>query len=102
MKNDEEVVRAYSMASYPAEGRRVMLNVRVATPPWDRAKNAWADVNPGVALLTFLVEKQEIRLLFQGLTENSLSITLKRRCYISVVVQEWHQCVHTFMSYSKL
>lgn len=49
MKNDEEVVRAYSMASYPAEGRRIMLNVRVATPPWDRAKNAWMDVNPGVA-----------------------------------------------------
>jgi Na+-transporting NADH:ubiquinone oxidoreductase subunit F len=49
MKNDEEVVRAYSMASYPAEGRRVMLNVRIATPPWDRSKNKWMDVNPGVA-----------------------------------------------------
>lgn len=49
MKNDEEVVRAYSMASYPAEGRRVMLNVRVATPPWDRARNAWMAVNPGIA-----------------------------------------------------
>lgn len=49
MKNDEEVVRAYSMASYPAEGRKIMLNVRVATPPWDRAKNNWAEVNPGVA-----------------------------------------------------
>ena len=49
MKNDEEVVRAYSMASYPAEGRRIMLNVRVATPPWDRARNAWMNVNPGVA-----------------------------------------------------
>lgn len=49
MKNDEEVVRAYSMASYPAEGRRIMLNVRVATPPWDRARNAWMQVNPGIA-----------------------------------------------------
>ncbi len=49
MKNDEEVVRAYSMASYPAEGRRIMLNVRVATPPWDRARNTWMNVNPGVA-----------------------------------------------------
>ncbi len=49
MKNDEEVVRAYSMASYPAEGRRIMLNVRIATPPWDRKKNGWMDVNPGVA-----------------------------------------------------
>ncbi len=49
MKNDEDVVRAYSMASYPAEGRKIMLNVRVAAPPWDRDKDGWADVNPGVA-----------------------------------------------------
>src|SRR5210317_674140 len=49
MKNPENVERAYSMASYPAEGREVMLNVRIATPPWDRNKNGWADVNPGVA-----------------------------------------------------
>lgn len=49
MKNEEEVVRAYSMASYPAEGRRIMLNVRIATPPWDRARNGWMNVNPGVA-----------------------------------------------------
>lgn len=49
MVNDESVERAYSMASYPAEGRRIMLNVRIATPPWDRAKNGWMDVNPGVA-----------------------------------------------------
>jgi Na+-transporting NADH:ubiquinone oxidoreductase subunit F len=49
MKNDEEVVRAYSMASYPAEGREIMLNVRVATPPWDRERNTWMNVNPGVA-----------------------------------------------------
>ena len=38
MKNTETVERAYSMASYPAEGREIMLNVRIATPPWDRAK----------------------------------------------------------------
>ncbi|CAL2106527.1 Na(+)-translocating NADH-quinone reductase subunit F [Tenacibaculum sp. 190524A02b] len=49
MKNDEVVERAYSMASYPAEGREIMLNVRIATPPWDRAKNGWMDVNPGIA-----------------------------------------------------
>ena len=49
MKNDETVERAYSMASYPAEGREIMLNVRIATPPWDRNKNGWMDVNPGVA-----------------------------------------------------
>ena len=49
MKNEETVERAYSMASYPAEGRRIMLNVRIATPPFDRAKGGWMDVNPGVA-----------------------------------------------------
>lgn len=49
MKNTETVERAYSMASYPAEGREIMLNVRVATPPWDRAKNQWMQVNPGIA-----------------------------------------------------
>jgi Na+-transporting NADH:ubiquinone oxidoreductase subunit F len=49
MNNSEEVVRAYSMASYPAEGRKVMLNVRVAAPPWDRANDKWADINPGIA-----------------------------------------------------
>ena len=49
MKNPELVERAYSMASFTAEGKEIMLNVRIATPPFDRAKNGWADVNPGVA-----------------------------------------------------
>ena len=49
MKNPELVERAYSMASYPAEGKEIMLNVRIATPPFDRNKNGWMDVNPGVA-----------------------------------------------------
>jgi len=49
MKNTETIERAYSMASYPAEGREIMLNVRIATPPFDRAKGGWMDVNPGVA-----------------------------------------------------
>ncbi len=48
MVNDEPLFRAYSMANHPAEGNIVMLNIRVATPPWDRAKNGWMDVNPGV------------------------------------------------------
>ena len=48
MKNDEEIFRAYSMANHPAEGNIVMLTIRIATPPWDRAKNDWMDVNPGI------------------------------------------------------
>ena len=49
MKNNETVERAYSMASYQAEGKQVMLNVRIATPPWDGKKNNWMTVNPGIA-----------------------------------------------------
>jgi len=48
MKNDEPIFRAYSMANHPAEGNIVMLNIRIATPPWDRANNKWMDVNPGI------------------------------------------------------
>jgi Na+-transporting NADH:ubiquinone oxidoreductase subunit F len=48
MVNDEPLFRAYSMANHPAEGNIVMLNIRIATPPWDRSKNTWLDVNPGI------------------------------------------------------
>ncbi|MCB0703800.1 MAG: NADH:ubiquinone reductase (Na(+)-transporting) subunit F [Saprospiraceae bacterium] len=48
MKNDEPQFRAYSMANHPAEGNIVMLNIRIATPPWDRKNNTWMGVNPGV------------------------------------------------------
>jgi Na+-transporting NADH:ubiquinone oxidoreductase subunit F len=48
MVNPEPIFRAYSMANHPAEGNIVMLNIRIATPPWDRAKNTWMDVNPGI------------------------------------------------------
>lgn len=47
--NDEETMRAYSMANYPAEGDIVMLNVRIATPPIDRATGKFLDVKPGIA-----------------------------------------------------
>lgn len=48
MKNDEPIFRAYSMANHPAEGNIIMLNIRIATPPWDRVANKWMDVNPGI------------------------------------------------------
>ena len=48
MKNLEPTFRAYSMANHPAEDSIIMLNIRIATPPWDRAKGAFAAVNPGV------------------------------------------------------
>lgn len=40
--NEEDIFRAYSMANHPAEGNRVMLNVRIATPPPGRD-----DIPPG-------------------------------------------------------
>ena len=49
-RNDEETVRAYSMANYPAEGNIITLNVRIATPPFDRTTGTWkAGVKPGIA-----------------------------------------------------
>ena len=47
-KNDEET-RAYSMANHPAEGNIVMLNIRIATPPFDRNTGTWAaGIKPGI------------------------------------------------------
>lgn len=47
--NEEETVRAYSMANYPEEGDIVMLNVRIATPPFDRSIGGWkAGIKPGI------------------------------------------------------
>ena len=48
MKNPEPIYRAYSMANHPEEGNIVMLNIRIATPPWDHSKNAFMNVNPGI------------------------------------------------------
>ncbi|MCC8144833.1 MAG: NADH:ubiquinone reductase (Na(+)-transporting) subunit F [Tannerellaceae bacterium] len=48
-KNDEPTVRAYSMANYPAEGNIITLNVRIATPPFDRNTGTWmAGIKPGI------------------------------------------------------
>ena len=48
MKNTEPIFRAYSMANHPAEGNIVMLNIRLATPPFDRKKGGFMNVNPGI------------------------------------------------------
>ncbi len=57
-KNTEEVFRAYSMANYPAEGQKIMLNIRIATPPWDKNKNAFMKVPPGIcSTYTFSLKK---------------------------------------------
>ncbi len=66
MKNDETVERAYSMASYPAEGREIMLNVRIATPPFDREKGGWMDVNPGIASSYIFNQKKGDKVTISG------------------------------------
>lgn len=48
MVNSEPCFRAYSMANHPAEGNIVMLNVRIATPPFDRVHGGFQKLNPGV------------------------------------------------------
>lgn len=48
MHNPEATYRAYSMANSPAEGNIIMLNIRIATPPFDKAINGFANVNPGI------------------------------------------------------
>ncbi|MDO4826305.1 MAG: NADH:ubiquinone reductase (Na(+)-transporting) subunit F [Bacteroidia bacterium] len=52
--NPEATVRAYSMASYPGEKGIIKLNVRIATPPFDRSVPKelgpkLLPVNPGIA-----------------------------------------------------
>lgn len=48
MHNPEPQFRAYSMANHPAEDDTIMLNVRIATPPFDRVNGGFMKVNPGV------------------------------------------------------
>jgi len=48
MKNPEPTFRAYSMANHPAEGNIVMLNIRIATPPFDRVNGGFMKLNPGI------------------------------------------------------
>ena len=49
-RNTETTVRAYSMANYPAEGDRIMLTVRIATPPFKpKPQVGFQDVMPGIA-----------------------------------------------------
>ncbi len=48
MKNSEPIYRAYSMANHPAESNIIMLNIRIATPPFDRKSGGFMKVNPGI------------------------------------------------------
>lgn len=66
MVNDEPIVRAYSMANHPAEGNIVMLNIRIATPPWDRERDDWMQVNPGVCSSYVFAQKPGDKVTISG------------------------------------
>ncbi|MBI1225366.1 MAG: NADH:ubiquinone reductase (Na(+)-transporting) subunit F [Bacteroidetes bacterium] len=66
MKNPEPIFRAYSMANHPAEGNRIMLNIRIATPPWDRAAKGWMNVNPGICSSYVFTRKPGDKVVISG------------------------------------
>ena len=66
MHNPEPTYRAYSMANHPAEGNIVMLNIRIATPPFDRAAGAFANVNPGICSSYIFSRKPGDKVMISG------------------------------------
>jgi len=66
-KNTEPTVRAYSMANYPAEGDRIMLTVRIATPPMKpRPQTGFQDVMPGIASSYIFTLKPGDKVIMSG------------------------------------
>ena len=67
-RNDEETIRAYSMANYPAEGDRIMLTVRIATPPFKPKDQGpgFMDVMPGIASSYIFTLKPGDKVIMSG------------------------------------
>ena len=66
-KNEEETIRAYSMANYPAEGDRIMLTVRIATPPFKpKPQVGFMDVMPGIASSYIFTLKPGDKVIMSG------------------------------------
>lgn len=66
-RNDEETIRAYSMANYPAEGDRIMLTVRIATPPSrPKPQVGFMDVMPGIASSYIFTLKPGDKVIMSG------------------------------------
>ncbi len=60
--------RAYSMANYPAEGDRIMLTVRIATPPFKPKEQGpgFMDVMPGIASSYIFTLKPGDKVIMSG------------------------------------
>ncbi len=66
-QNTETTVRAYSMANYPAEGDRIMLTVRIATPPFKpKPQVGFMDVPPGIASSYIFTLKPGDKVMMSG------------------------------------
>ena len=70
-KNTEPTIRAYSMASYPAEKDVIKLNVRIATPPFDRTQPKGVfkfvpGVPPGIASTYVFSRKPGDKVMISG------------------------------------
>ena len=66
-RNEETTIRAYSMANYPAEGDRIMLTVRIATPPFKpKPEVGFMDVMPGIASSYIFTLKPGDKVMMSG------------------------------------
>jgi len=69
-KNTVPTIRAYSMASYPAEKGLIKLNVRIATPPFDRSQPRGVfkmlPVPPGIASTYVFSRKPGDKVMISG------------------------------------
>ena len=83
VKNEEPIFRAYSMANHPAEGQIIMLNIRIATPPWDRAANKFMDVPAGLCSSYIFTRKPGDKVTISGpYGEFHIKNTKKEMVYI--------------------
>ena len=70
-KNTQPTIRAYSMASYPGEKNIIKLNVRIATPPFDRTQPKGVfkfvpGVPPGIASTYVFSRKPGDKVMISG------------------------------------
>lgn len=83
VKNEEPIFRAYSMANHPAEGQIIMLNIRIATPPWDRGANKFMDVPAGICSSYIFTRKPGDKVTISGpYGEFHIKNTKKEMVYI--------------------
>jgi Na+-transporting NADH:ubiquinone oxidoreductase subunit F len=66
IKTSSDTFRAYSMANHPAEGNMIKLNIRIATPPWDKDKQDFKKVPPGICSSYLFSRKPGDKVMVSG------------------------------------